>query len=43
MLAADIVVRLTPAMQEVKLAVAMTAIGAPFFLWLLISMRRRLA
>jgi iron complex transport system permease protein len=42
-LAADILVRLTPASQEVKLGVAMTAIGAPFFLALLISMRRRLA
>ena len=42
-LAADIVVRLTPASQEVKLSVAMTLIGAPFFLALLISMRRRLA
>jgi iron complex transport system permease protein len=42
-LAADILVRMTPAPQEVKLGVAMTAIGAPFFLILLISMRRRLA
>ena len=42
-LAADILVRLTPAAQEVKLGVAMTAVGAPFFLTLLISMRRRLA
>ncbi len=42
-LAADILVRLIPAAQEVKLAVAMTAIGAPFFLTLLVSMRRRLA
>ncbi len=42
-LAADILVRMTPGAQEVKLGVAMTAIGAPFFLALLISMRRRLA
>jgi iron complex transport system permease protein len=42
-LAADILVRLTPASQEVKLGVAMTAIGAPFFLTLLVTMRRRLA
>jgi iron complex transport system permease protein len=42
-LAADILVRLTPAAQELKLGVAMTAIGAPFFLTLLLSMRRRLA
>jgi iron complex transport system permease protein len=41
-LAADILVRLTPAAQEVKLGVAMTAIGAPFFLALLIALRRRL-
>lgn len=42
-LAADILVRLTPAAQEVKLGVALTALGAPFFLALLISLRRRLA
>ena len=42
-LAADILVRMTPASQEVKLGVAMTAIGAPFFLTLLVTMRRRLA
>jgi ABC-type Fe3+-siderophore transport system permease subunit len=29
--------------QEVKLGVAMTVIGAPFFLGLLIALRRRLA
>jgi iron complex transport system permease protein len=40
---ADILVRLTPAVQEVKLGVAMTVIGAPFFLGLLIALRRRLA
>jgi iron complex transport system permease protein len=42
-LAADILVRLTPAATEVKLSVAMTALGGPFFLALLIAMRRRLA
>jgi len=42
-LAADIVVRLTPAAQEVKLSVAMAALGGPFFLWMLLAMRRRLA
>ncbi len=42
-LLADILVRLTPAAQEVKLGVALTAVGAPFFLALLVSMRRRLA
>ncbi|CAN5506028.1 iron ABC transporter permease [soil metagenome] len=42
-LAADIVVRLTPSVAEVRLGVAMAAVGGPFFLALLISMRRRLA
>ncbi|WP_406851531.1 iron ABC transporter permease [Brevundimonas sp. BH3] len=42
-LAADILVRLLPAATEVKLGVAMAAIGGPFFLILLISMRRKLA
>jgi iron complex transport system permease protein len=42
-LAADILVRLTPAASEVKLGVAMTVLGAPFFLALLVSMRRRMA
>lgn len=43
MLAADIVVRLVPSSTEVRLGVAMAALGGPFFLWLLLSMRRRLA
>ena len=42
-LAADIVVRLTPAAGEVKLGVAMAALGGPFFLALLVSLRRRVA
>jgi iron complex transport system permease protein len=42
-LAADIIVRLTPSAAEVRLGVAMASIGGPFFLALLISMRRRLA
>ncbi|MBO9709491.1 MAG: iron ABC transporter permease [Caulobacter sp.] len=42
-LAGDILVRLTPAAAEVKLGVAMAALGGPFFLAMLISMRRRLA
>ena len=42
-LAADILVRLTPAASEVKLSVAMALLGGPFFLAMLISMRRRLA
>ncbi len=42
-LAADIAVRLTPSAAEVKLGVAMAALGSPFFLALLIGWRRRLA
>jgi iron complex transport system permease protein len=43
LLAADILVRLIPAASEVRLGVAMAALGGPFFLFLLISNRRRLA
>jgi iron complex transport system permease protein len=43
LLAADILVRLTPGANEVRVGVAMAALGAPFFLALLISMRRTLA
>jgi iron complex transport system permease protein len=42
-LAADVLVRLTPSAAEVKLGVAMAALGGPFFLALLLGMRRRLA
>lgn len=42
-LAADILVRLTPAAAEVKLGVAMAALGAPFFLILLLRLRRTVA
>lgn len=42
-LAADILVRLTPSAAEVKLGVAMAALGGPFFLAMLVSLRRRLA
>jgi iron complex transport system permease protein len=42
-LAADIAVRMTPSAGEVKLGVAMAALGGPFFLVLLLSMRRRMA
>jgi iron complex transport system permease protein len=41
--AADILVRLTPAANEVKLGVAMAALGGPFFLALLLGLRRRIA
>lgn len=40
-LAADILVRLTPSAAEIKLGVALSAIGGPFFLVVLLSMRRR--
>ena len=42
LLAADILVRLTPAAVEIRLGAAMAALGGPFFLALLIRMRRRL-
>lgn len=42
-LAGDILVRLTPAAGEVKLGVAMAALGAPFFLILLLRLRRTIA
>ncbi len=40
-LAADILVRLIPSVIEIKLGVAMAILGGPFFLVLLLSMRRR--
>jgi iron complex transport system permease protein len=43
LLAADVLVRVIPGANEVHVGVAMAALGAPFFLVLLISMRRRLA
>lgn len=42
-LAADIGVRLLPSAAELKLGVAMAGIGGPFFLLLLIRLRRRTA
>lgn len=42
-LGADILVRLIPASVEIRLGVAMAAIGAPFFLMVLLSERRRMA
>jgi len=42
-LAADILVRITPAAVEVKLGVAMAVLGGPFFLALLLSQRRKFA
>jgi iron complex transport system permease protein len=43
LIAADILVRLTPGANEVHVGVAMAAMGAPFFLALLLSFRRTLA
>lgn len=42
MLAADIAVRLIPSAEEVRLGVALSALGAPFFLALVLTLRRRL-
>ncbi|WP_420022322.1 FecCD family ABC transporter permease [Brevundimonas subvibrioides] len=42
-LAGDILVRITPSAGEVKLGVAMAALGAPFFLVLLLRLRRKIA
>lgn len=41
LLAADILMRLVPSETELKLGIAMSALGGPFFLAMLISMRRR--
>jgi iron complex transport system permease protein len=40
---ADILVRLVPSASELRLGIAMSLLGAPFFLYLLLRMRRRLA
>ena len=42
MLAADMAVRLLPTAEEVRLGVALSALGAPFFLALVLTLRRRL-
>lgn len=42
-LAADILVRLLPTAVELKLGVAMAALGGPFFFGLLMTLRRRMA
>jgi iron complex transport system permease protein len=41
LLAADILVRLTPAAAEIRLGAAMAALGGPFFLALLVKLRRQ--
>ena len=42
-LVADSVVRVLPLVTELRLGIALSLLGAPFFLWLLIRMRRGLA
>ena len=37
---ADVAVRLIPAVPEIKLGVLISLVGAPFFLWLVLHMRR---
>ena len=39
-LVADSVVRVLPLMTELRLGIALSLLGAPFFLWLLLRMRR---
>ncbi|MBE5073100.1 iron ABC transporter permease [Erythrobacteraceae bacterium E2-1 Yellow Sea] len=41
-LVADCVVRILPMVTELRLGIALSLIGAPFFLWLLLKMRRGL-
>ncbi|KTT71556.1 FecCD family ABC transporter permease [Sphingomonas endophytica] len=40
---ADSLVRIAPTVSELRLGIAMSMLGGPFFLYLLIAMRRRLA
>ena len=40
---ADSLVRLIPTVSELRLGIAMSMLGGPFFMYLLITMRRRLA
>ncbi len=42
-LLADMACRVLPLVTELRLGIALSLIGAPFFLWLLLKMRRRLA
>ena len=39
-LVADSVVRVLPLVTELRLGIALSLIGAPFFLWLLLRLRR---
>ncbi|WP_375182462.1 FecCD family ABC transporter permease, partial [Sphingomonas adhaesiva] len=40
---ADTLVRVLPTVAELRLGIAMSMLGGPFFLYLLVAMRRRLA
>lgn len=40
---ADSLVRIAPTVSELRLGIAMSMLGGPFFLWLLVRMRRGLA
>ncbi len=42
-LVADAICRVLPLVTELRLGIALSLIGAPFFLWLLLKMRRELA
>lgn len=42
-LVADMLCRVLPLVTELRLGIALSLIGAPFFLWLLLKMRRELA
>ena len=42
-LVADVICRILPLVTELRLGIALSLIGAPFFLWLLLRMRRGLA
>ena len=42
-LVADSAVRVLPLVTELRLGIALSLLGAPFFLWLLLRMRRGLA
>ena len=39
-LVADSAVRVLPLVTELRLGIALSLVGAPFFLWLLLKMRR---
>jgi iron complex transport system permease protein len=42
-LVADVVCRILPLVTELRLGIALSLIGAPFFLYLLLHLRREIA